>query len=498
VLVAKWGSEGVGNKEFSYPEGIAVDKGGNVYVADYGNARIQEFTPDGQFIGKWGSFGSDLDQMNLPVSIAVSSTGQVHVAELFNQRVQLFKQFPQVSNSKAIIVAGGGPNAGDMSSLWNATQMCTNFAYRALNYQGFMRQNIRYLSANTRLDLDDDNVTDVFGKATNKNLKESITEWGKDAENLILYLSDHGGPGKFILSDAEETLLATDLALWLDAIPDTRVVLVYDACNSGSFLAPLKSSAGRGRIVISSTKPSELAFYGNLGTLSFSNFFWTQIFNGSSFGQAFSVAENAARLSMGEQQHPLVDANGDGTPNSPNDYSLLQSIPMPNEISSFNTPPTIETVSVSQTSSSTASFVAEGVTDKEGASIARVWVVIRPPGFGSTGKASTINDLPYVNLVRVKDTDRFEGSYGGFNAKDTCLLIFYAMDGMLNVSAPKTTEVIVNSPLTRKAILVGGAAKDNNLQPAIGYNVKFAYKALLRQYYAEEDIQVLSAVPDPG
>ena len=37
------------------PHGIAIDSSGNVYVADYGNNRIQKFTSNGNFITKWGS-----------------------------------------------------------------------------------------------------------------------------------------------------------------------------------------------------------------------------------------------------------------------------------------------------------------------------------------------------------------------------------------------------------------------------------------------------------
>ena len=55
IFITKWGSEGSGNGQFNYPEGIAIDSSGNVYVAD-GN-RIQKFTSNGTFITKWGSIG---------------------------------------------------------------------------------------------------------------------------------------------------------------------------------------------------------------------------------------------------------------------------------------------------------------------------------------------------------------------------------------------------------------------------------------------------------
>ncbi len=58
AFLAKWGSEGSGDGQFRSPWGIAVDASGNVYVADFGNDRVQKFGPDGAFITKWGSEGT--------------------------------------------------------------------------------------------------------------------------------------------------------------------------------------------------------------------------------------------------------------------------------------------------------------------------------------------------------------------------------------------------------------------------------------------------------
>ena len=54
------GSQGTLGGELSHPEGIAVGPGGNVYVADTDNNRVQEYTSAGAFIQ---AFGRDVDSV---------------------------------------------------------------------------------------------------------------------------------------------------------------------------------------------------------------------------------------------------------------------------------------------------------------------------------------------------------------------------------------------------------------------------------------------------
>lgn len=43
---------GDGPGQFQLPHGVAVDRGGTVYVADRENSRIQVFSPLGEFLGQ--------------------------------------------------------------------------------------------------------------------------------------------------------------------------------------------------------------------------------------------------------------------------------------------------------------------------------------------------------------------------------------------------------------------------------------------------------------
>ncbi len=89
-------SAGVAPGEFNRPRGVAVDGVGDLYVADKGNNRIQEFGPGGLFIRMWGRNGGDGSkgmgngEFNTPYSVAVDRNGRVYVADTFNNRVQSF------------------------------------------------------------------------------------------------------------------------------------------------------------------------------------------------------------------------------------------------------------------------------------------------------------------------------------------------------------------------------------------------------------------------
>ena len=90
TFIRKWGSRGSGDGKLSYPYGVTVDGPGNVYVADGGNHRIQVFDGNGTFIRKWGSYGAGDGQFYYPRGIAVDGSGNVYVAAAFNHRIQVF------------------------------------------------------------------------------------------------------------------------------------------------------------------------------------------------------------------------------------------------------------------------------------------------------------------------------------------------------------------------------------------------------------------------
>jgi DNA-binding beta-propeller fold protein YncE len=89
-LLARWGREGDDAGEFRLPRGLAVDERGRVYVSDSENHRIQVFDDRGRPLGAWGSRGGAAGRLLRPSAVAITPRGQICVADPWNFRVQIF------------------------------------------------------------------------------------------------------------------------------------------------------------------------------------------------------------------------------------------------------------------------------------------------------------------------------------------------------------------------------------------------------------------------
>jgi sugar lactone lactonase YvrE len=81
----------------SFPFGVAITRGGTLFIADTGNNRLREVTPSGKiqalagtgqggFGGDYGAAGSA--EFSAPEGIAVDAAGDLFVADTINQRVR--------------------------------------------------------------------------------------------------------------------------------------------------------------------------------------------------------------------------------------------------------------------------------------------------------------------------------------------------------------------------------------------------------------------------
>ena len=96
AYLAQWGTRGSPRwgdisayGMFYFPEAVAADASGHVYVADTFNERIQKFTSTGAYLTQWGMNGSG-DGRSDPLGVAVDASGNVYVADTGNHRIQKF------------------------------------------------------------------------------------------------------------------------------------------------------------------------------------------------------------------------------------------------------------------------------------------------------------------------------------------------------------------------------------------------------------------------
>jgi len=107
---------------FKWPQGIAIDSNGNLYVADTGNFVIRKITPEGVVTTVAGAAGSsDFVDGNTgnarfanPVAVAVNRNGTIYVAD--NLRIRSITSNGRV-NTTALIPIGSNVSGGRVATV---------------------------------------------------------------------------------------------------------------------------------------------------------------------------------------------------------------------------------------------------------------------------------------------------------------------------------------------------------------------------------------------
>jgi sugar lactone lactonase YvrE len=117
--------------ELYYPEGVAVDSTGNVYIADEENERIRKVTPGGTISTVVGNgmagFAGDKGaattaEIDLPLGVAVDSYGNLYIADYENERIrQVTYGVPPPAATPVFSIAAGTYPAAQSISITDAT-----------------------------------------------------------------------------------------------------------------------------------------------------------------------------------------------------------------------------------------------------------------------------------------------------------------------------------------------------------------------------------------
>jgi sugar lactone lactonase YvrE len=91
VAVATVTHRGQNGGPFNMPTGLAVGKGGELFVSDgYGNRQVHRFSASGELEKSWGHGGTGSGEFGPVHSVTVDGTDRVIICDRENNRVQVF------------------------------------------------------------------------------------------------------------------------------------------------------------------------------------------------------------------------------------------------------------------------------------------------------------------------------------------------------------------------------------------------------------------------
>jgi hypothetical protein len=100
MTLGRKGTAGAGPDEFDQPTDVAIAQNGDIFVGDghsgggtaAGNARIMKFDKSGKFLMTWGEKGMGPGEFDVIHTLAFDSRGRLFVGDRQNNRIQIFDQ----------------------------------------------------------------------------------------------------------------------------------------------------------------------------------------------------------------------------------------------------------------------------------------------------------------------------------------------------------------------------------------------------------------------
>jgi|GEM_PF-3536041 len=350
-------------------------------------------------------------------------------------------------NDRAIIIVGTKANDKMLESSAN---MGRN-AYGVLKERGgYSEATIRYLHPYPSSSI-------VDAASTLANIESALTDWavnnadGSTTGDVLIYLVDHGETGRFFVNSLEQ-LTAEQLDAWLDSMEakiSGRVVIIYEACYSASFIEALKAKSGESKKRVIICSATGQAYIASGGLASFSRYFWNVYLQVPMYA-AFQWARNSIALSASWQEPAFLstfdyDADGSLAPLMAKNFHINQLLLGPDAAEDAVGVPTIGAISPEQIlaeGENSANIWVDNVTTNPPTQgkIVRVWAeVLRPED--NTTLARLYPDLPAFDLTAL-GSGTYEGKITGIDHYGRYEVSVYAMDNNSSLSAPARTVIV--------------------------------------------------------
>ena len=354
------------------------------------------------------------------------------------------RQLKATAASGALIVVAGSLRAND--PIQPNIYYVTDAVHRLFINQGYSDDRIQYLAPDT-------NRVNVDAAATVANLQSAITNWaasrlGADGV-LTIYLMDHGDKEVIYLNKGQnEIATSTQIDGWLtqleSSLPVVKINIMIEACYSGSFVSLPNSLSKAGRLVMTSTNDSKLAWASPQGA-HFSDHLIEALGRKSSLYTSFQRAQIAAQTFHAEQT-AWLDGNGNSIPNEADDYAIAaqRGFDIAGTLSDDVWPPFIAEAAGPTTIADGQGLLRAVVSDDKG--VKHVWAAIYPPNYTTPSDGDAlVRDEDNLAIARIKLERRSDGDYTGlytgFQQAGAYRIVIYAEDDDGLTAQPVVLEV---------------------------------------------------------
>jgi sugar lactone lactonase YvrE len=193
-------TDGVGSAaSFSSPYGIALDAGGNLFVADAMNATVRKIAPDGTVTTLAGSAGNrgDADgvgtaaRFNFPSGVAVDAGGNVYVTDTYNDTIRKIDPSGAVTTLAGSAGISGSTDGAGHTALFNQPDNLAVDAAGSLFVADTGNATVRKVTAAGA-------VTTIAGMP-------GIAGWGDSSGGIVLFNQPHS-----LAIDASASLFVAD------------------------------------------------------------------------------------------------------------------------------------------------------------------------------------------------------------------------------------------------------------------------------------------------